>query len=306
MPRLQITDEAVYLSRRQFVRRLGAMTAAGAAGPLALRAAAADRLPAVRNGALSVAEAPTPREIATAAVRYAEFSADRDEAILLSRDRELRPWTLVVDGEVHKPRRFDVDELLRRFPLEERVYRFRCVEGWSMVVPWSGIPLARLLEQVSPTGQARFVMFSADPPPDTDGAAPDRGFEWPYTEGLRLDEAMHPLTLLAAGIYGRVLPAQNGAPLRLVVPWKYGFKSCKAVVRIRLVRRQPRTSWPSALPREYGFYANVNPTVAHPRWSQATERDLGAGGAYQRTMLFNGYAEQVAKLYATQDLTVDF
>jgi methionine sulfoxide reductase catalytic subunit len=217
-----------------------------------------------------------------------------------------RPWTLRIEGLVGKPRSFGIEELLKLGAMEERIYRLRCVEGWSMVIPWVGYSLAELLRQVEPLGSARYVEFVSQADPATMPGLRSGVLDWPYVEALRLDEAMHPLTLLAFGLYGEVLPNQNGAPLRLVVPWKYGFKSAKSIVRIRLVEQQPRTSWNLAAPREYGFYSNVNPEVPHPRWSQASERRLGEeGGLFARrrpTLPFNGYAAQVAPLYAGMDL----
>ncbi|OGL11448.1 MAG: mononuclear molybdenum enzyme YedY, partial [Candidatus Rokubacteria bacterium RIFCSPLOWO2_02_FULL_72_37] len=230
---------------------------------------------------------------------------DKDDPSRLAGSLRTRPWSVQVDGLVHKPKTFDIDELLRLFPLEERVYALRCVEAWSMVIPWTGFPLASLLKRVEPTGSATFVEFTTLLDPEQfPGQRPGFfGFslDWPYVEGLRLDEALHPLTLVTVGMYGRVLPNQNGAPVRVVVPWKYGFKSAKSIVRIRLVREQPVTSWSKANPREYGFYSNVNPAVSHPRWSQATERRIGE---FRRrtTLPFNGYADQVASLYTGMDL----
>jgi sulfoxide reductase catalytic subunit YedY len=214
-----------------------------------------------------------------------------------------------VDGLVHKPKRFDIEEIVR-FPLEERVYSLRCVEGWSMVIPWIGFPLASLLKQVEPTGAAKFVEFTTlQDPEQFPGQKPSlfggSAVEWPYIEGLRLDEAMHPLTLAAVGMYGQVLPNQNGAPIRIVVPWKYGFKSAKSLVRIRLTDEQPKTAWEKAAPQEYGFYSNVNPTVDHPRWSQATERRIGEF-MRRKTLMFNGYGDQVASLYAGMDLRKNY
>jgi sulfoxide reductase catalytic subunit YedY len=219
------------------------------------------------------------------------------------------PWSVQVDGLVHKPKKYDIEEILR-FPLEERVYSLRCVEAWSMVIPWIGFPLSLLLKQVEPTGKAKFVEFTTlkDPeqfPGQKPGLFGGSAVEWPYVEGLRLDEAMHPLALLTVGMYGQVLPNQNGAPLRIVVPWKYGFKSGKSLVRIRLTEEQPKTAWEKAAPQEYGFYSNVNPTVDHPRWSQATERRIGEF-ARRKTLMFNGYADQVASLYAGMDLKKNY
>jgi sulfoxide reductase catalytic subunit YedY len=232
---------------------------------------------------------------------FYEFGTDKGDPAKYARTLKPRPWAVEVSGEVHRRRVYDIDELLRLFPLEERVYRLRCVEAWSMVSPWEGFPLASLLKRVEPTSHARYVEFTTlyDPeqmPGQRRGILP-----WPYVEGLRLDEAMNPLTILAAGLYGRVLPNQNGAPIRLVVPWKYGFKSIKSIVRIRLVRDQPRTTWNLVAPHEYGFYANVNPDVDHPRWSQKRERRIGEL-VKRPTLFLNGYADQVAHLYAGMDL----
>ncbi|HEY7364402.1 MAG TPA: protein-methionine-sulfoxide reductase catalytic subunit MsrP, partial [Methylomirabilota bacterium] len=235
-----------------------------------------------------------------------EFGVNKDDPARLAGTLKPRPWTLKVDGLVAKGRTFDIDELLRAFPLEERVYSLRCVEAWSMIIPWIGFPLASLLKRVEPTSQAKYVAFTTllDPeqfPGQRKGFFNMGGLDWPYTEGLRLDEALHPLTLMTVGMYGRVLPNQNGAPIRVVVPWKYGFKSAKSLVRIRLVKEEPATAWNKAAPQEYGFYSNVNPDVSHPRWSQATERRIGELRR-RKTLMFNGYADQVAHLYAGMDL----
>ncbi len=220
-----------------------------------------------------------------------------------------RPWTIAVEGEVAKPRTFDIDELLKLSAQEERIYRMRCVEGWSMVIPWVGYSLAALIAQVQPTGNAKFVEFATLANPKQMPGLRSGVLDWPYLEALRLDEAMHPLTLLTFGVYGQVLPNQNGAPVRLTVPWKYGFKSGKSIVRIRFTEKQPVPSWVRAGPTEYGFYSNVNPEVDHPRWSQATERRIGEDGFLQRkrkTLMFNGYAEQVGPLYAGLDLRKNY
>jgi sulfoxide reductase catalytic subunit YedY len=305
----EITDERLYLRRRAFIA--GATTAlfgaADAAQAEACRPPApGPALPATRNESLSVKERPTRWEDATTYNNFYEFGVDKADPCREAHRLRPRPWTVEVTGLVHKPRVFDIEELLRRFPLEERVYPLRCVEAWSMVIPWIGFPLASLLRVVEPLGDARFVEFTTlhDPaqfPAQRKGVFAFTGLDWPYVEGLRLDEALHPLVLLTVGMYGRVLPNQNGAPVRVVVPWKYGFKSAKSIVRIRLTREQPQTAWNKAAPHEYGFYANVNPEVSHPRWSQATERRIGE---FRRrpTLLFNGYADQVAHLYAGMDL----
>ena len=298
-----VTDPKLYISRRELMTGAAAWTLWPAEGGAA--APAAPPLRASRNAAFSVSEPPTKFEHATTYNNFYEFGVDKDDPSRLAGSLRTRPWSVQVDGLVHKPRTFDIDELLRLFPLEERVYALRCVEAWSMVIPWTGFPLASLLKRVEPTGSAAFVEFTTLLDPEQfPGQRPGFfGFslDWPYVEGLRLDEALHPLTLVTVGMYGRVLPNQNGAPIRVVVPWKYGFKSAKSIVRIRLVREQPVTSWSKANPREYGFYSNVNPAVSHPRWSQATERRIGE---FRRrtTLPFNGYADQVASLYTGMDL----
>jgi sulfoxide reductase catalytic subunit YedY len=306
----EITDEHLYLSRRAFivggaVAALGAGTAEAAVQPAPQGAP----LPGPRNDALSLKEAPTKWESATTYNNFYEFGVDKDDPAREAHRLKTRPWTVKVDGLVQKPKTFDIDELIRLFPLEERVYSLRCVEAWSMVIPWVGFPLGALIKRVEPTSQARFVEFTTLLAPEQfPGQRPGLfggGLDWPYTEGLRLDEALHPLTLLTVGMYGRVLPNQNGAPVRVVIPWKYGFKSAKSLVRIRLVADQPATAWNKAAPNEYGFYCNVNPEVSHPRWSQSTERRIGE---FRRrpTLMFNGYADQVAQLYAGMDLRKNY
>jgi sulfoxide reductase catalytic subunit YedY len=304
-----VTDERLYLRRREFIAgaaALGFLPAGTAEASPAPPVASLPPLAGRRNDALSVKEAPTRVEAATTYNNFYEFGVEKDDPVRLGGTLRPRPWTVVVDGLVHRPRRYDIDDLLRKFPLEERIYPLRCVEAWSMVIPWIGFPLSALLKQVEPTGQAKFVEFTTlmDPeqfPGQRKGLFNFSSLDWPYTEGLRLDEALHPLTLLTVGMYGRVLPNQNGAPVRVVVPWKYGFKSAKSIVRIRLTSEQPATAWNKAAPHEYGFYSNVNPEVSHPRWSQATERRIGE---FRRrpTLMFNGYADQVASLYAGMDL----
>jgi sulfoxide reductase catalytic subunit YedY len=301
-------------------RRLVAAALAGAAAaglpsvPAAQTAGAASAaapgklapLAASRNPAYVVLDKPTPYKDVTSYNNFYEFGTDKSDPARQAHTLKTRPWTLQVEGAVAKPRSFDLDELLKLAPLEERVYRLRCVEGWSMVIPWIGWPLAELLRRVEPTGNAKFVEFVTLADAATMPGLRSAVLDWPYVEGLRLDEALHPLTLVAFGLYGEVLPNQNGAPLRLVVPWKYGFKSGKSLVKIRLVERQPLTSWVRAAPQEYGFYSNVNPDVDHPRWSQRTERRIGEDGgllgARRKTLLFNGYEPQVGQLYAGMDL----
>jgi sulfoxide reductase catalytic subunit YedY len=260
-------------------------------------------------GAL-VMDKPTPRGDVTSYNNFYEFGTDKADPARNAHTLKTRPWTVTIEGEVKKPRVIGIDDLLKLAPMEERIYRLRCVEGWSMVIPWVGYSLAELIRQVEPTGNARFVEFHTLADPKTMPFVGSRVLDWPYVEGLRLDEAMHPLTLLAFGLYGEVLPHQNGAPVRLVVPWKYGFKSAKSIVRIRFVEQQPKTAWVKAAAQEYGFYSNVNPKVDHPRWSQATERRLGEdGGIFARkrpTLMFNGYEAQVGQMYAGLDLAKNF
>ncbi len=254
-------------------------------------------------------DAVTPRDLATRYNNFYEFGTDKADPARLAHRMPLRPWAVHIDGLVARPLTLDIDDLLRLAPLEERIYRLRCVEGWSMVIPWIGYPLAALIERAQPLGSAKFVEFHSLADPSSMPGLRSSVLLWPYVEGLRMDEARHPLTLLTLGCYGETLPPQNGAPVRVVVPWKYGFKSGKSIVRLRFVERQPATSWAVAAPHEYGFYANVNPDVPHPRWSQATERRLGQGGVFAPrvpTLPFNGYAEQVAHLYAGMDLRRHF
>ena len=301
----EITDPTLYLSRRELMS--GAAAALVLSPGLASAAAPAlAPLAATRNAAFSVTDTPTKVDAATTYNNFYEFGVNKDDPSRLGHTLRPRPWTVQVDGFVNKPKTFDIDELIKLFPLEERVYSLRCVEAWSMVIPWIGFPLASLLKRVEPTGQAKFVEFTTllDPnqfPAQKPGFFGFSSLDWPYVEGLRLDEALNPLTLLTVGMYGKVLPNQNGAPIRIVVPWKYGFKSAKSIVRIRLVGEQPKTAWEKAAPSEYGFYSNVNPTVSHPRWSQADERRIGE---FRRrpTLPFNGYADQVASLYTGMDL----
>jgi sulfoxide reductase catalytic subunit YedY len=301
----EITDPKLFLDRRAFM--LGAAAAAVAA-PATGEAASPPKgtpLPAARNAALSLTEPPTRFEAATTYNNFYEFGTDKDDPARLAHLLRTRPWSVEVSGHVARPKTYDIEELLRLAPLEERVYSLRCVEGWSMVIPWIGYPLATLLKRVEPTSQAKYVEFTTLVDPEQ-FPGQKKGFfgfslDWPYTEGLRLDEALHPLTLLTFGMYGQVLPNQNGAPIRIAVPWKYGFKSAKSIVRIRLVADEPRTTWNKSAPQEYGFYSNVNPNVDHPRWSQATERRIGEFRR-RKTLMFNGYADQVASLYAGMDL----
>ena len=302
-----ITDAKHYLTRREWM--LGAAALTLLPGESAAATPQGEPLKAARNDAQSLREPATKFESATTYNNFYEFGVNKPDPARLAHTLKPRPWTVRVDGLVHKPKTYDIDDLLRLSPLEERVYALRCVEGWSMIIPWIGFPLASLLKRAEPTGQAKYAEFTTllDPSQFPGQRSSLFGFslDWPYTEGLRLDEALHPLTLLTVGMYGQVLPNQNGAPVRVVVPWKYGFKSAKSIVRIRLTSEQPATAWNKAAPQEYGFYSNVNPAVDHPRWSQATERRIGE---FRRrpTLPFNGYADQVAHLYTGMDLRKDY
>jgi sulfoxide reductase catalytic subunit YedY len=305
----EITPKALWLSRRQW---LAAAAGAGIAGARPVLAQSSPT-PApqtawvTRPGPVefNTTDKPTPRKDVTTYNNFYEFGLDKDEPHRKARSLKTRPWTLTVEGAVARPGTFGIDDLLRWAPLEDRIYRMRCVEGWSMVIPWVGYPLAELIRRVEPLGSAKFLEFTTLADPAQMPGLKSPVIKWPYTEGLRLDEARHPLTLLGFGLYGDALPPQNGAPVRLIVPWKYGFKSSKSIVRIRFTEHQPMTSWNRSAPQEYGFYSNVNPEVDHPRWSQATERRIGEDGFLTRkrpTLMFNGYGDQVAGLYAGMDL----
>ena len=312
-PGSDITPQRVYEERRQFIARMALGAVAGSAlWEMANRAAfaqdGAQKLAAKPNPALSVLEKPTPFKDASSYNNFYEFGTDKDEPAQTAHTLKTRPWTVLIDGEVKKPVTLDIDSLLKLAPLEERVYRLRCVEGWSMVIPWVGYSLSNLIKQVEPTSNAKFIEFTSLADRKQMPGVNSRVLNWPYVEGLRIDEAMHPLALLGLGMYGQVLPNQNGAPVRLVVPWKYGFKSAKSIVRIRFVKDMPRTAWNVSAPSEYGFYSNVNPEVDHPRWSQASERRIGEDGFFQKkrkTLMFNGYSD-VASLYAGMDLKKNF
>ena len=302
-----ITPRAVYEQRRRFLKLGAAASFLGAAGPLAGMAGAKEKalglqkLENVGRSRFSTDEPLTAYRHVTSYNNFYEFGTDKDDPARLAAALKVRPWTLTVEGEVARPRTFDIDGLLA-LPLEERIYRLRCVEAWSMVIPWVGFELNRIAKLVEPTSKAKFVEFVSAVQPDAMPGVRQSVLDWPYVEGLRIDEAMHPLTILAVGLYGEVLPNQNGAPVRLVVPWKYGFKSGKSIVRIRFVEKQPRTAWEKTAPHEYGFYSNVNPNVDHPRWTQKRERRIPDFFARRETLLFNGYGEQVAGLYAGMDL----
>jgi len=315
----KITDKQTYLNRRLFMqaavlagtatastllyRRLNPPPAEPVKGEKLEPAAETAKSEAIANG-YAVTDQLTPIEAITTYNNFYEFDTSKGGVAVEAKNFVTKPWQVSVGGLVNKPKVFDLDELLK-FPLEQRIYRLRCVEGWSMVIPWIGFPLSKLLEKVEPTSQARYVAFQTLFDPDRMPNQRTGVLDWPYVEGLRLDEAMHPLTIMATGLYEEVLPPQDGAPIRLVVPWKYGFKSIKSVVKISLVADQPPTTWNIAAPEEYGFYSNVNPSVPHPRWSQATERRIGEYGR-RNTLLFNGYGEQVAQLYKGMDLVKNF
>lgn len=306
----EITDKGLYLSRRDFMgatsRTLGAVAASIAVPGLLLGSHEAlantgEKLADLRKSALSTNDVLTPYKDVTTYNNFYEFGTDKYSPAKLANTLNTRPWTITVEGEVKKPKTYDIDALLKLAPLEERIYRMRCVEGWSMVIPWAGFSLSELIKQVQPNGNAKFVEFISLQDPQQMPGQHSSVLEWPYVEGLRLDEAMHPLTLMTIGLYGEMLPKQNGAPIRLVTPWKYGFKNAKSIVKIRFSATPAVSSWMKANPREYGFFANVNPTVDHPRWSQARERRIGEFSK-RETLMFNGYAEQVSHLYSGMDL----
>ncbi|HYD77754.1 protein-methionine-sulfoxide reductase catalytic subunit MsrP [Ramlibacter sp.] len=315
----EITPQAVYQRRRELLK----LMAGGAAGAALAGWASREALAAVQRpdklaplpaqpskvaGAMTM-EKPTSYEDTTSYNNFYEFGTDKADPVRNAHTLRTSPWTVEVDGLVKKPARYALEDLLKLAPQEERIYRLRCVEGWSMVIPWIGYSLARLVERVEPLGSAKFVEFYTLADRATMPGIRSSVLDWPYVEGLRMDEAMHPLTLLSFGMYGEVLPKQNGAPVRVVVPWKYGFKSAKSLVRIRFTEQEPRTAWNKAAANEYGFYSNVNPDVDHPRWSQATERRIGEGGLFakrRKTLLFNGYEPQVGQLYASMDLKKNY
>jgi methionine sulfoxide reductase catalytic subunit len=292
----ETTQEAHYFNRRALI----AGTLAAAATPAAVQAALATPLK-YKAGGFGTSEPKTPREAITTYNNYYEFGLDKSEPAIAAKNFRTAPWTMQVSGLVKTPRTLDVWKLLRSSPLEERIYRMRCVEGWSMVIPWVGIPLASIIKAVEPLGSAKFVAFETLNDPKQMPGVRSPVLEWPYVEGLRMDEAMNPLTILAVGLYGKTLEPQNGAPIRLVVPWKYGFKGIKSIVKMTFTEKAPPTSWNISAPQEYGFFANVNPAVDHPRWSQFKERRIGE--VFRRpTLMYNGYSEQVANMYRSLDL----
>jgi sulfoxide reductase catalytic subunit YedY len=325
IPFSEITDESIFRNRREFLRQLSTVTGIGAIGSVLPACVSAEPAPqaaqtAGKPGPHDVVDEPkTPEKDVTTYNNYYEFGTGKDEPALNSGKFKTSPWTVQVGG-VKKPAKYALDDLLKGITMEDRVYRMRCVEGWSMVIPWHGFPLATLIKQLEPNPGAKFVEFRSIYAPDQMPGQknPLTGLDWPYIEGLRMDEAMNPLTLFAVGVYGHKGPNQNGAPLRLVTPWKYGFKGIKAITTIRFVDQMPKTAWNKAWAEAYGFYANVNPEVAHPRWSQATERRLGGSSSAllgnllsganptRKTLMFNGYADQVASMYSGMDLRKNY
>jgi len=303
IPSSEITPESLHRNRREFLKAAGLL-----ASSMVLQAA--------QKSPYDTTETVTPYAYATSYNNYYEFGTSKDEPAIYAVDFKTKPWKVSVEGLVKKPAVYDLDDLIKGFTLEDRIYRMRCVEGWSMVIPWRGFPLAALIKRLEPTASARYVEFNTIHAPDQMRGQQvgvwSGGLEWPYVEGLRLDESMNPLALIATGIYGKALPNQNGAPWRLVAPWKYGFKGIKAIARIRFVEKQPVTSWMKAWPKAYGFYANVNPTVDHPNHSQAREQRIGEpwnpfrGDSRRATLMFNGYADQVASMYAGMDLRKNY
>jgi sulfoxide reductase catalytic subunit YedY len=309
IPSSEITSQSGYLNRRKF---LAGAAVAGVAAAAGLRdlifpkvAEAANKIDGIRKSSFSTSEKINEYKDVTTYNNYYEFSTDKDGPAALAKKFRTRPWKVKIDGLVDKKQELDIDTILKMASPEERIYRHRCVEGWSIVVPWVGFSLTELIKRANPLGKAKFVEFTTIYAPDQMPGQRTHVLDWPYVEGLRMDEAMHPLTLLCFGMYGQELPSQDGAPLRIVVPWKYGFKSAKAIVRLRFTDKQPLNTWNIAAPNEYGFYANVNPNVDHPRWSQAKERRLGE--FFKRaTLMFNGYGDQVASLYTGMDLRKNF
>ena len=291
------------MNRRKFIASSAAVAGLGLVKPASLFSLRQQelKLKVAKKGEYSVDEKLTAYVAATGYTNYYEFSTGKRETIKLAKDFKTRPWEVSVEGEVEKDLIFDIDEIINMFPLEERIYRWRCVEAWGMIIPWIGFPLAEFIKKCAPTSDAKFVEFTTISDRSQMPGLRSDVLSWPYVEGLRMDEAMHPLAILSVGMYGDILPNQNGAPLRLVVPWKYGFKSAKSIVRIRFRKRMPRTSWNRQIPAWYGFYANVNPDVAPQPWTQATERRIGEEGR-RKTLMFNGYSDEVSPLYSGMNL----
>lgn len=309
IPSSEITPEHIYHDRRNFIKNLGLILGSTALSSFTNKSfALLNTLPSFAQSKERDKEKLTSYKDITSYNNYYEFGTSKSDPHDYAEKLKINPWPITIEGAVDKSLKVDIEDLVKLIPLEERIYRLRCVEGWSMVIPWVGIPLHALLKKVSPTGNAKYVEFISLKRPSEMIGQKDDMLDWPYTEGLRIDEAMHPLTILAVGLYGKVLPKQNGAPIRLVVPWKYGFKSIKAITKIRLVEKMPISTWMKANPKEYGFYANVNPEVDHPRWTQATERRIGESLLSPRlkTQMFNGYQEEVAHLYQGMDLNKNF
>ena len=319
IPSSEITDERVYLRRREFMKLAGGVAVSAVMSPLAAACdasegavaglAAADgqtSLEGIKPKVVATDEKLNTVEQITSYNNFYEFGTGKNDPQRYAGTLKTSPWKVKVDGLCAKPADYALEDLIKPHQLEERIYRLRCVEAWSMVIPWVGIPLAEVIKRAEPQGKAAFVEFTTVLRPTEMPGQREPVLEWPYVEGLRMDEAMHPLTILAVGLYGKTLMNQNGAPIRLVVPWKYGFKSIKSIVRIRFVERQPRTAWSSANPGEYGFYSNVNPEVDHPRWSQAREKRLPSLFASMKTLMFNGYGDQVASMYAGMDLRKNY
>lgn len=300
----EITDENLYQSRREFIRAASVVVvtvAAGAVLPDGLLADSQDRWPKGKKGPYDTDEEVNTYKDITTYNNFYEFGTDKSDPAEYSKDFKTSPWKVSVEGEVKHTGNYNLEDLLKNHTMEDRIYRHRCVEGWSMVIPWHGFPLADLIKKLEPTSKAKYVEFTTLLDPNQMPGQRRSYLDWPYREGLRLDEAMNPLAFMATGLYGKTLPNQNGAPLRTVIPWKYGFKCCKSIVRIRFIEDQPLTAWNEAAPNEYGFYSNVNPEVDHPRWSQKTERRIGEFFK-RKTLLFNGYGDQVASLYSGMDL----
>ncbi|MBI5461412.1 MAG: protein-methionine-sulfoxide reductase catalytic subunit MsrP [Gammaproteobacteria bacterium] len=301
----EITPESVYRERRRFMQAGLALSGAALLGEAPFAQATVTPFTGLTRSAFSVDESQTEYKDVTGYNNFYEFGTGKEDPAANAHTLRTSPWSVTVEGECAKPGTYTLEDILKPHALEERIYRLRCVEGWSMVIPWIGFPLADLIKRFEPTGNAKYVEFETLRDPERMPGQRRSVLHWPYVEGLRMDEAMHPLTLMAVGLYGAALPKQNGAPIRLVVPWKYGFKSIKSIVKIRFVEQQPLSSWTRAAPDEYGFYSNVNPEVDHPRWSQRSERRIGEF-LKRKTLMFNGYAEQVASLYAGMDLRKNF